>query len=67
MHVAVRPVYFTDTGFAPTPVYRRESLAPGQRLAGPAVVEEVDSTLLIHPGDVLAVDPVGIISLTLGP
>ena len=65
--VAVRPVYFTDTGFAPTPVYRRESLAPGQRLAGPAVVEEVDSTLLVHPGDVLAVDAVGIISLTLGP
>jgi N-methylhydantoinase A len=64
--VAVRPVYFPDTGFAPTPVYRRESLAPGQQLVGPAVVEEVDSTLLMHPGDVLAVDAVGIIRLTLG-
>lgn len=64
--VAVRSVYFPDTGFAPTPVYRRESLAPGRQLVGPAVVEEVDSTLLMHPGDVLAVDAYGIITMTLG-
>jgi N-methylhydantoinase A len=64
--VTVRPVYFPDSGFMPTPVYRRESLSPGQQLVGPAVVEEIDSTVLMHPGNVLAVDAVGIISLTLG-
>ncbi len=64
--VLIRPVYVPDTGFAATPVYRRETLSPGQEIRGPAVVEEVDSTLLMHPGDALAVDAYGIITLTLG-
>ena len=64
--VAIRPVSFPETGFAPTPVYRRETLSPGQELRGPAVIEEVDSTTLLHPGDGLAVDAFGIITLTLG-
>ena len=66
MPVAIRPVSFPETGFAPTPVYRRETLSPGQELRGPAVIEEVDSTTLLHPGDTLAVDAFGIITLTLG-
>ena len=64
--VTTRPVYFPGTGFASTSVYRRESLAPGQHVVGPAVIEEVDSTLLVHPGDTLAVDSVGIIDMVLG-
>jgi N-methylhydantoinase A len=44
-----REVYFTN-GFVTTPVYRREALAPGFVMKGPAVVEQDDSTTLLHPG-----------------
>jgi N-methylhydantoinase A len=39
-----------------TPVYRREQLGAGARLEGPAVVEQLDSTVLIPPGVDAAVD-----------
>lgn len=52
-----RPVYFRELGgFAPTPVYRREALAPGHVVPGPAVVEAVDTTVLLHPGQMARVD-----------
>jgi N-methylhydantoinase A len=64
--VARRPVYFPGTGFASTPIYRRQSLVPGQQVVGPAVIEEVDSTLVLYPGDALAVDAVGLVNVVLG-
>jgi N-methylhydantoinase A len=56
----VRPVFFGD-GFADTPVYDRASLPSGHRLPGPAVVEEFGSTTVVFPGQVLTVDPHGIL------
>jgi N-methylhydantoinase A len=53
-----RPVCFDDS-FADTPVYRRTALAPGDRVAGPAVVEEYGSTVPLHPGFLAEVDPLG--------
>ena len=35
---------------------RRSSLAPGTTLVGPAVIEEADSTTIVHPGDRVVVD-----------
>jgi 5-oxoprolinase (ATP-hydrolysing) len=32
------------------PVYRRENLQPGQRLAGPAIIVETTATTLVEPG-----------------
>lgn len=40
-------------------VYDRSRLAAGNRLAGPAVVEQFDSTTLIHPGQEARVDELG--------
>ena len=55
-----RAVYFEEArGFADTPVYRRERLAPGARLDGPAVVEQLDTTVVLPPGTVGEVDPYG--------
>ena len=34
----------------PTTVYDRDRLLPGARLVGPAIVEQMDSTVLIRPG-----------------
>jgi len=62
---ATRPVYFEETGgFAETPIYWRDHLAPGAALVGPAVVEQYDTTTLLHPGWHLAVDGDGNMVLT---
>ncbi len=46
----MRPVWFgPDVGFMETPVYDRGSLAPGVKISGPAVLEEVESTLVLPP------------------
>jgi N-methylhydantoinase A/oxoprolinase/acetone carboxylase beta subunit len=46
-----RPVYFTDAGdFVETGVYDRATLAPGATIVGPAIVEEVDCTIVVPPG-----------------
>jgi len=37
-------------------VYDRERLGPGHRLAGPAVVEQMDATTLLLPAQVAEVD-----------
>jgi len=52
-----RPVYFPETrGYAPCPIYDRARLPVGARLAGPAVVEEPESTTVLPPGAVALVD-----------
>ncbi|MBI3648464.1 MAG: methyltransferase domain-containing protein [Actinobacteria bacterium] len=43
----------------PVPVYRREALRAGNRLTGPAVVEEMDSVTLVLPGQRADVDRFG--------
>ena len=63
--IADRPVAFAETGFVRTPVYRRELLSAGATLVGPAIVEEVDSTILVHPETRLAVNEYGVVTLTL--
>jgi N-methylhydantoinase A len=48
---AMRSVIFSEADCVDTPVYRREDLACHQVIKGPAVVEQLDSTLLVFPGD----------------
>jgi N-methylhydantoinase A len=45
-----------DGDFVDTPVYDRYALRPGDRVPGPALVEERESTLVIARGDSLQVD-----------
>ena len=42
-----RPAYFSARGYSETPVYDRYALKPGMTFAGPAIVEERESTLII--------------------
>lgn len=59
-HIGERAVYFDETrAFVPTPIYRRERLLAGHRLTGPAVIEQMDSTTLILPGQSADVDERG--------
>ena len=55
-----RPVYFAERGgFVSCPVYDRYLLATGAVVEGPAIVEELDSTTVIHPGYRALVDRFG--------
>jgi N-methylhydantoinase A len=45
-----RPVYVRGHGFLDAVVAHRSSLAEGEVLAGPAVIEEEGSTLFVEPG-----------------
>jgi N-methylhydantoinase A len=52
-----RPVWLAEAGdFVDTPVYGREALRPGNRLAGPAIVEQMDATTLVPTGWTARVD-----------
>jgi N-methylhydantoinase A len=53
-----RPVYL-DGAFRPTPIYARATLLAGNRISGPALVEEHASTTVLLPGDRLEVDRYG--------
>jgi N-methylhydantoinase A len=55
-----RHVYFDEAGdFVRCAIYDRYALAPGLRLEGPAIVEELDSTCVLHPGYAATVDELG--------
>ncbi|MCX7644817.1 MAG: hydantoinase/oxoprolinase family protein [Rhodobacteraceae bacterium] len=60
-----RPVRF-DGAARETPVYRREWLPEAFRLSGPAVIEQMDSTILIEPGDLAEGIADGNILITIG-
>ena len=47
----ILPVYFEDAGgFVYCDNYHRARLVPGSAIDGPAILENVDSTVVIDPG-----------------
>jgi N-methylhydantoinase A len=49
--VTNRQVYFdADSGWTKTSIYAGESLDAGAAMAGPAIVEEPDTTIVVYPG-----------------
>jgi N-methylhydantoinase A len=54
-----RPAYFPETGFVATPAYDRYRLFPGAEIAGPAIVEDASSTVLVPPERVASVHAYG--------
>ena len=51
---AHRDVWFS--GWVSTPIFDRRDLLPGMRFAGPAIVEQADTTSVIEPGMTARVD-----------
>lgn len=51
-----RDVYFDAGAAVPTAIHQRSRLAPGQVIEGPAVIDQLDATTVIFPGDVARVD-----------
>lgn len=61
-----RPVYFRETnGFRSTPIFDRDALIPGQEIAGPAVIEAPDTTMLVRPGQSVRMDEYRNLTLTV--
>lgn len=46
----VKKSYFKETGYTETKVYNGEDLCAGNKIAGPAVIEEPTTTVVILPG-----------------
>jgi N-methylhydantoinase A len=64
---ATRPVYFAESkDFVPCPVFDRALLASGSVIEGPAILEEPDSTTVLHPGYRAMVDGFGNLLLSQG-
>ena len=58
--VTQREVFFEDAGgFVSCSIYRRDRLAPGSSIEGPAILENIDSTVLIEPGWKARIDEYG--------
>jgi len=59
-----RAVWFEGSGWVDTPVYRREALPEGT-FSGPAIVEQLDATVVIEPGNSVRSDTYGNLIITL--
>lgn len=58
-----RPVYFAGKEYR-TPVYNRDRIPRGRSIRGPAVVEQLDSTIVIPPGFQGEIEPMGNMLIT---
>jgi N-methylhydantoinase A/oxoprolinase/acetone carboxylase beta subunit len=58
-----REVFFPGEAFVGSRIVRREALAPGSELPGPAIVEFMDSTVVVPPAWTLATREDGILEL----
>ena len=58
--VGRREVWLPEAGGAtPCPVYDRDRLSAGNRIHGPAIIEQMDATTVVLPGMVARVEPFG--------
>ena len=56
---SVAPCWFDPAAPHPTPRYDRDQLPTGVRIAGPAIVEDAWSTIVVPPGYTLSSDAMG--------
>jgi N-methylhydantoinase A/oxoprolinase/acetone carboxylase beta subunit len=58
-------VHFQASGrFVDCPIYERDRLRAGNRIQGPAVIEQADSTIVVPPSFNAVVDAHGRIGMT---
>lgn len=56
--IASRQVWFGEE-FITTPVYQRELIPVGAKISGPAILNQMDTTTVVEPGDEIEVDELG--------
>ena len=57
---------YVGGSFRPAPTYRRAALVAGNRIKGPALIEEHASTTVLLPGDACEVDAYGNLVIAVG-
>jgi len=63
--IGTRPAHFLeDGGFVACPIFDRTRVGPGVRISGPAILEQMDTTTVVHPGQVAQVLSTGDLLLT---
>ena len=63
--LGTRPVWFQG-GWHETPLYRREHLPLASQLQGPAIVEQLDTTIVVPPDCQMSIDELGNLLLRMG-
>lgn len=63
----VRPVFFDDETPVETRIFDRAEMRPGQKIAGPAVLEQMDTTTPVYPDDMAEMTPDGHLIITINP
>jgi N-methylhydantoinase A len=63
----VRPVFFDDETPVETRIFDRTGMRPGQKVLGPAVLEQMDTTTPVYPGDMAEMTPDGHLIITIDP
>jgi N-methylhydantoinase A len=61
-----RPAFFPETGIVTTGACDRAGLAPGDALAGPALIEEAHTTTVVPPGEHVLVADDGALVIEVG-
>ena len=60
-----RPVYFDADAPVETRIYDRAEMRPGQSVEGPAILEQMDTTTPVYPGDVAEMTADGHLIITI--
>lgn len=55
---ATRRAFFGESA-APVPIYRGDGMTPGTEIAGPAIIEEPTTTLVVYPGSTVRLSAAG--------
>ncbi len=61
----IRDVWFFG-GKQECPIYSREALPLGTKLEGAAILEQLDTTIIVNPGDLVEVDDFGNLIMSVG-
>ncbi|HYF09424.1 MAG TPA: hydantoinase/oxoprolinase family protein, partial [Acetobacteraceae bacterium] len=62
-----RRTFFAETGICECPIFARDDLQPDDRLEGPLIVEQMDTTTIVPPGFAMTVDAQGNLLLDAQP
>ena len=62
---AERRVWFND-GWHQTPIYARDRLPRDAAFSGPAILEQLDCTTVVEPGDKVRQDKLGNLLISVG-
>jgi N-methylhydantoinase A len=62
--IGIRRVWF-ESGWKETPIYKRESLSLKANFKGPAIIEQLDTTIIVEPDNKVEVDLDGNLIISL--